>query len=230
MLEVSPILARLDKRKIMKEIDADLRVKARVKLKGLREKAKATRKARWVAIVALRAKLKVTRETIRAKIHAIREKALADLREVTRIEREDLKRVLADEIQAAQLLKDEAARSKSEFEAERKYQRGLRRSEAWNKKKERSIVSAHERRSESDDEVRSNLPPDCLAIFNRMPRHFKSKPGMSRSEAVVQYAHDHPTEALDAMVSGAEEKADRMIEEMQERERAAAEAANEVPF
>ncbi len=43
-----------------------------------------------------------------------------------------------------------------------------------------------ERQAESDDEVRSNIPPELVALFERVKRGIKASPRMSRTEAFLQ--------------------------------------------
>jgi hypothetical protein len=53
-------------------------------------------------------------------------------------------------------------------------------------------VTRIERRAESDDEVRSNLPADLVALFERVKGGIKASPRMSRTEVFLQYAEEHP--------------------------------------
>ena len=42
-----------------------------------------------------------------------------------------------------------------------------------------------ERQAESDDEVRSNIPPELVALFERVKRGIKASPRMSRTESFL---------------------------------------------
>jgi hypothetical protein len=55
-------------------------------------------------------------------------------------------------------------------------------------------VSKAVRRSESDDEVRANLPADLVPLLERVKRSIKAGPRQSRTEAFLEYAEEHPGE------------------------------------
>jgi hypothetical protein len=75
-----------------------------------------------------------------------------------------------------------------------------------------------ERRSESADEVRSNLPPNLVPLFERVKRGIKAPPRMSRTEAFLHYAEANPNEVVDVL----EEGAAAVIRELEKKEREAA--------
>lgn len=64
-----------------------------------------------------------------------------------------------------------------------------------------------ERRAESDDEVRSNIPPELVALFERVKRGIKASPRMSRTEAFLHYAEENPDDVL----ASADDKTDALI-------------------
>ena len=74
-----------------------------------------------------------------------------------------------------------------------------------------------ERQAESDDEVRANIPPELVALFERVKRGIKASPRMSRTEAFLKYAEEHPGEVLVAV----DDKTDALIRELEEQERQA---------
>jgi hypothetical protein len=53
---------------------------------------------------------------------------------------------------------------------------------------------AAERRSESDDEVRANIPAELVAIFDRVRSKVRGSPGLSRTEAFTHWIEEHPDE------------------------------------
>jgi hypothetical protein len=54
-------------------------------------------------------------------------------------------------------------------------------------------VTRIERQAESDDEVRGNVRPELVALFERVMRSIKASPRTSRTEASLHYAEKHPT-------------------------------------
>jgi len=53
-----------------------------------------------------------------------------------------------------------------------------------------------ERRSESDDEVRSNIDPSLLPLFEEVKRKIKGSEWRTRTEAFLEYAEANPDDAL----------------------------------
>lgn len=119
----------------------------------------------------------------------------------------------------ARAIKDDIQRARVSYLAERRYQQDLRRIERANRKRrlEAPRVTRIERRSESDDEVRSNIPPELVAMFERVKRSIKATSRMSRTEAFLRYAEEHPSEVLDAI----EDKTEALIRELEQQARAA---------
>jgi hypothetical protein len=76
--------------------------------------------------------------------------------------------------------------------AERIREKGMR---AERKQRGPSIV----RVSESDDLVRQNIPPELVALFNRVKGGIKSGPNISRTEAFLKYVEEHPEEVYEAI-------------------------------
>jgi hypothetical protein len=110
-------------------------------------------------------------------------------------------------------LKDEIARDRAAYLAERQYQADLRRIEQANRqrRKEAHGSTRIERQSESDDEVRANIPPELVALWERVKRGIKASPRMTRTEAFLHYVEEHPHEYLDAI----EDKTEALIRELE---------------
>ncbi len=119
----------------------------------------------------------------------------------------------------ARAIKNDIQRSRAELLAEKQYQADLRRIERANRqrRKEAPRVTRIERQSESDDEVRGNLPGELVPLFERVKRGIKASPRMSRTEAFLKYAEEHPDEVLVAI----DDKTDALIRELEEQERQA---------
>ena len=111
----------------------------------------------------------------------------------------------------------------------------MRRIEASNRAahKEHKRASAVERRGESDEQVAVNIPESYRALFNRVRGSIRGTPRMSRTEAFMKYAEEHPGEVLESL----DDATDRLVRQLERREREAARAVRrrpeetaEVPF
>ena len=75
-------------------------------------------------------------------------------------------------------------------------------------------TSAAERRSESDDEVRANIPPEWIPVFERVRRQIASTPNMTRTEAFEHYVHDHP----EAVVAAQERQYEHDVDDLERQQ------------
>jgi hypothetical protein len=106
------------------------------------------------------------------------------------------------------------AREKREL---RDIQRRERGEAAIKKRHERS--TRRERRQESDDEVRGNLEPELVPIFDRVKRSIRDVPGKSRTEAFLEWVHDNPEHVAQIRDEGGEAETKRLVRELQKAER-----------
>jgi hypothetical protein len=208
--------ASADRRALKRDIERDLKRKARTVVVDL-----------GAALRALRSRqdetLKETAAHCRAERHALaakRQAALAALREALHAERAAARRACASRKDDARArLTDDIERARAELEAERKYQADLRRIERGNRAARLGAprTSRAERRSESDDEVRVNLPPELVPLFEKVRRSIKGSARESRTEAFMRYAEEHPREVLEIL----DDQADALVREMERQQRAA---------
>jgi hypothetical protein len=107
--------------------------------------------------------------------------------------------------------------ARARLAAEREFRREMRRAERGNRiaRLEQRRSTAAERRSESDDEVRGNIPPELVHLFNKVRRSIKGNTRKSRTEAFLQYAEENPGEIYAAHEDGA----DRLIAELEAKAR-----------
>lgn len=113
---------------------------------------------------------------------------------------------------------------KNELEAERGFERKMQKHE----KPSRLRSTAGERRAESDDEVRSNLHPTMVPVFDHVRRHIKGGPRMSRTEAFLHWAEENPDEVIGLMQHDADRYLNQLLAEQARVERQARGGA--VPF
>lgn len=222
--------ARADRRR-WKEIDrklaAQLRARDRLTLRGLRgalRTAKADRREKVKAVRALcrseRRRLRDEAREARRELRQLEQERRAQLRDRTgRLKLEQAtecqdSRAAAElaggaGIQAAELaLEHERTRQKDDRAFGRAYKRvtGNRA----------GSMSARERVEHSDDEVRANLPPELLGVFDKVRGKIKSDARRSRTEVFLEYVHDHPHVIIEHMLEDAEQNARAL--ERQERE------------
>lgn len=74
-------------------------------------------------------------------------------------------------------------------------------------------TKAKERRAESDDYVRSNLPPELVGVFNAVRGQIKQGPRTTRTEAFLEWAESHPDEVLQHQSNDADREVARLVRE-----------------
>lgn len=174
-------------------------------MRGAHRRRVARLKAIRRDLAAIRARKSALMKRVNAACKVSRERALASARERLRIEtaklRQEVKeakqaernRCLARRVKtslgtrlAADKLREEARRI-ADKESEVRAGKHLA-----TRAKARS--TARERSEESDDEVRSNLDPGLIPIFDVVRRQIKGSPHISRTEAFLQWTEENPDE------------------------------------
>jgi hypothetical protein len=192
---------------LKRELVKYLREKDRAALKVLRARINAARVDRKHAIASVRAKCKETRAELR-KRHQLEREALR------RRHREEWEAFRTDcELRLAQAKvtgdSDEQARRRELKEA-KALQAQMRRTAGERQRSERRSLS--ERQQESDDEVRANLTPDLVPIFDAMGATLKVRGRRTRTEAFLGWVHDHAEEAHKLQNDAAERKLAALIQ------------------
>lgn len=216
--------AAAQKKALRQEIAREHRRAARQKLRELAAKLKDARARRRELLREASDRCKVERLAARERARMLREQAMQRLRDAVRADREAARSTCAIRRQEARATGGTAVeQARSAREAERHFQMDLRRIERGNRKRKTSTprASQAERRSESDDEVRANIPADLIGLFEKVKRQIKAGPRQSRTEAFLQYAEQHPGEVLAAI----DDSTDRLIRDLERQQRAAAKAA-----
>lgn len=130
------------------------------------------------------------REATKAKRRAERERIEAEIRAMRQAERNKCAaRAYRVKHDAGELLEYERA----ELARERRQQRLNRRVEL-HRARELRKVTALERRRESDDEVRANIDPELLPIWERVKSKIRAPAGASRTEAFLHWLHENADE------------------------------------
>lgn len=204
--------AGFDKRKLWQAIERERKKEARAKVRTLREAHKQARETRKAAIGSSKAECKAARAAARARVAELRERAKR-----AALEAKVAARTTCDVgAKLAGTARGEVTRTAAELHTERAYQRSLRvleRGERERKRAEKRATAA-ERRSESDDEVRANIPAELRPTFEKVKRQIKGSARKSRTEAFLEWIEEHPAEEYAAI----DDATDRAVAEMERRQ------------
>lgn len=207
------VSGKFSKAEVRRQTNLALRERARETLRTAKAAIATARARRKAAVKEARERCKSERLAAADRARALRLRLLDEMRAAVKAERTAARHACDVRISDARGLRSEIARAREQYAAERQYQRDLRRIEAGNKKTLAQFVREQRRaaRSESDDEVRSNIPPDLIALFNRVKRQIRGSDRRSRTEAFLEYAEQHPDEAIEAI----EDVSDRQMAKLQ---------------
>lgn len=220
---LSPKEAAKQRRHLDQERTKLVREQAAATLRTLREKLHEAQAERASKLAVVSKECRAHRMAVRERAISRREKVLADLRDTYARERAEAREMcLLRKAEVQQAARDPIERAKGKWEAEKKYQAELRRIEQGHRDRHRAAKRAHadERRSESDDEVRSNIPADYVPLFERVKRTIKGSSRESRTEAFMRYAEQHPNEILGAIEDESDRKVRALVVEHARAERA----------
>lgn len=184
----------------------------REKLRALRAELVDARAAQRAAIVDAKAKCREDRIAVRERLKAQRAELIAELRKNAADARRAARETCALSKSAARS-HGRASKASTALRAEREYQAELKRIELGNRAQRIGLAKASVRRSESDDEVRSNIAPELVPLFERVKKSIRATGRKSRTEAFLEYAESHPREYLAAIEDGTE----RAIRELEAR-------------
>jgi hypothetical protein len=220
---MTPAEGRRQRRQLMKKIEREHRRSARAHLLALHEAIRDARAAHKQSLRHAKESCRTARLDARRRASELRARLLLELRVAVSAERQAARASCSSLRGDARGAKDKAARARLELEAERRFRREMRQIERSNRARRKEIVTAsrRERQKESDDEVRGNIPPELVALFDRVRQKIRSTDRMTRTEALLHYAEEHPNEILLSY----EDKTEETIREL---ERAAAKAEHEM--
>lgn len=198
----------LDKKRLMREIEADRRKKVKRRLSDLRQLIRAARAVRRESLARIRLQCRTARVKLRSVCQMRAEKAKAEgAKHITERQRE---------------LAEEKSLDKLHKSTDERHRRGVVRVGLTSQKK------ARERAQESDDEVRGNLDRGMVEVFNKVRRHIKGTDRKSRTEAFLEWAEENPSEVYVIQNQEAEKEIRKMVREHNRSARAHDLA--EVPF
>lgn len=178
----------LDKRKLRREIERDRRaqVKARlVELKGLITQARI---ARNEAIQAVRTDCALKRAELRqsCQLRGARAKMQGN---------------------------EEVAKRAGALSSERQYEKQIREADKPSRLRKATRTTSRERGQESDDEVRSNIEPHLVPVFNKVRKMIKGSPRKSRTEDFLQFVEENTDDVFAIMQHNADRELAALIAE-----------------
>lgn len=192
---------------LRRELAQHLRAKDAAHLQALRGKIAHARAERVRMLASARAQCRHARAQLTARQRREREAFVARQRQA----REAAKGVCCDgksgAKQGGQALESDARKALAEA---RTLQRQVRNADRRNVK-QRS--TARERSAESDDAVRSNLPPELVPVFNAHRKNFKGSARRSRTEQFLEWAEENPDEIIAIQSANAERDLAKLLQE-----------------
>lgn len=84
--------------------------------------------------------------------------------------------------------------------------------------------SIAERRAESDDQVRRDIPDELAAVWEHVKHRIKGTARRTRTEAFAEWVHDHPEDVIRIQSEHVDRDVARMVAEREAAEREAYEA------
>lgn len=202
----NPRKPALDKKALWREIEKDARDRNRTVLAELRDRLRAARAKRAASITSAKSICRSAKLEARARARALESDAKA-ARSAARGSCDASK-------SEATTARAEVIAARTARDAELARQRDARHVARLARGRKTTTTTARERAQESDDEVRSNIPPELVSLFDRVRRQIKGSPRVSRTEMFLEYAESHPDEVYAAI----DDQTDALIAELQRRE------------
>jgi hypothetical protein len=186
-------------------------------LRKLREQIRTIVDHRKLAIHEAALHCQAERKRLKEQAKALRREALERARHASKEERSAAREVCrARKAEVRSTGRGRTDQARAELRKETQFQRELRRAEGRMRKREAARTTAAERQQESDDEVRANIDPELVPLFNRVRRSIKSSPHQSRTEAFLGWLEENP----DAVIEVQQQLADRELAKLLREQKA----------
>ncbi len=175
-----------------------LRQQDRVKLLELGGKLKAARARRDAALKTTQQSCRRWRGEARERVAELRAVELAKLaQEVKELRQRARNRCQARKHRIRAAGGRAVEQRKATLAEERRLQAQLKRlAEHARVRRAKHSTTSKERRQESDDYVRGNLPAELQPVFDRVKRQIKGGPRTTRTEAFLEWAAENPGDVL----------------------------------
>lgn len=181
-------------RHLRKEVTKDLRRKDREQLAKLREKIRGAKDAKRERMHGVTLACRVARVTNREAAAIARQKLRDD---IAQARREAKGQCHANRDRERDATRAMVGASKQELHQARTDIRARHRAEGTRRLEK---LTAREAKQESDDEVKRNLPRELVAVWRRVKASIHAGPRRSRTEAFLEWVHDHSA-AVDRIVN-----------------------------
>jgi hypothetical protein len=200
------------------ERERALKLRDRTHARALKKKINEIKLERPSRLAKIRGLCRQARQSLRAQIITLREETRAELKRRVEAMRE-AQRGTCDQDKRSTLLElakavEQARAELMQWEHHLKVTYG-RKAGAPGLAKAR----ARERREESDDEVRRNLPPELVPVWHKVKTSIKAGPRRTRTEAFLEWVEDNSGEAHGIVYEAIERDVARMLKEHGEAER-----------
>ena len=192
----------LDKRRLRREIERERKRVVKARLVELRGLIAEARAKRKAELVVIRDQCRAERKALALTCSVRRDEA----RQAARSRVAEQRAAIGDVQKEERVYRDVAALGRKP---------GVKRAE---------------RRAESDDAVRANLPPDLVPVFDTVKRHIKGTQRKSRTEAFLEWAEENPDAVWTLRASSADRDVERLIAEHERLERQQRTRRRAVPF
>jgi hypothetical protein len=209
--------------KLIKQLDRDLFARGRLKLRELREHLKHAKRWRAQRLPEIRIICKRNRDIARERAKVARAEIAAAAKLAKHTATEQIRREARADCQAKKALAhvrglDSIGRAQVAIKAEAEMLDAVRRAGRavkLGKSSRRTAprMTAAERRAESDDEVRNNIDPELLPVWEKLKSKIKATERMTRTEAFAHWAHDHAQEVRNMVDAAAEASIAELLRE-----------------
>ena len=205
---MTPAQAKRQRRELLKDIAKEHKRQAKAHLAALKQAIADARVHHKAAIYQARITCRTARLDAKRKASARRAVLLLELRSVVGQERAAAGARCAESKGFAKEAGETRKTSKLALAAERQFRREMRQIERSSRSRAKELRSPRrsEAQAESDDEVRGNIPPELVVLFERVKRSIRASDRMTRTESFLHYAEEHPREVLTAIEDESEAK------------------------
>lgn len=213
-IRLRPASAKQQAQRLAKSRAAALRKKDREKLRALRSEIAEAKKRQRAAMRRAVELCRRGRLGVRARVKDYRERERERInREVSRMREEARTQCALRKARIRAAASSVGDRKRRALAEERKLQAQLRRYEQTRKQKHAALRTGREARAESDDAVRSNLPPELVPVFDKVRASVKAGPRRSRTEAFLEWAAENPAEVIALQQHDADREVKRLVRE-----------------
>ncbi len=212
----------------MRDIAREHKLQARAHLAALKDAIREARAAHKHGIAHARSTCRAARLNVRRDVSELRARLLAELKVAVAAERAAARSSCAEARALARGHKERGHRSRLELAAERQFRREMRQIEQSNRARRKELTrgrSRGEAQSESDDAVRGNIPPELVALFERVKGSIRASDRQTRTESFLHYAEEHPREVLLSI----EDESETRLRDLEKQASAAARAMKKGP-